>query len=87
MRLPRFYCFYPEPKVDSAVVKLTPKSLPSEIDLKLLKKVCQTAFNQRRKKIRTSLKLFLIEDDFANLSINSGLRAEDLSVKQYHQLS
>ncbi len=49
--------FNPRPKVDSALVKITPRKAPFEvIDEKMFFKVTEVAFNHRRKKIGTSLK-------------------------------
>ena len=49
--------FNPRPKVDSALVKITPRKAPFEVvDEKMFFKVTEVAFNHRRKKIGTSLK-------------------------------
>lgn len=49
--------FNPRPKVDSALVKITPRKAPFDvIDEKMFFKVTEVAFNHRRKKIGTSLK-------------------------------
>ena len=49
--------FNPKPKVDSALVMITPKKAPFEVlDEKLFFKVAEVTFNHRRKKIGTSLK-------------------------------
>ena len=49
--------FYPRPKVDSAIVRLTPREPPfSTEDWQLFHNVVRTAFGQRRKKLRNSLK-------------------------------
>jgi 16S rRNA (adenine1518-N6/adenine1519-N6)-dimethyltransferase len=83
------YLFFPEPKVDSAVVSLKPKksSDGTLVDIRLMKRICDGAFNQRRKKVLTSLNKFLSKDDFANLAIDHNLRAEDLSIEQYHKIT
>jgi len=78
-------CFTPPPKVDSAVVRLVPyaeKPWPCK-DVELLRKVCNTAFNMRRKTLRNNLKPMLSDEDFATLGIDPGLRPEDISVEQY----
>ena len=49
--------FNPRPKVDSALVRITPRKAPFDvIDEKLFFKVTEITFNHRRKKIGTSLK-------------------------------
>ncbi len=49
--------FNPRPKVDSALVKITPRKAPFVVvDEKMFFKVTEVAFNHRRKKIGTSLK-------------------------------
>jgi len=49
--------FNPKPKVDSALVMITPRKAPFEVlDEKLFFKVVEVTFNHRRKKIGTSLK-------------------------------
>lgn len=74
--------FYPPPKVMSACVRLTFKDI--EINDSLLIDIVQTAFNQRRKTIRNSLKVFYspeLEDQF-----DWGKRADELSAIDYIQL-
>ena len=49
--------FNPRPKVDSAIVRITPRKAPFEVlDERTFFKVTEVAFNHRRKKIGTSLK-------------------------------
>ena len=49
--------FYPPPKVTSAVVQIEALKLPNfDANLSNLEKVVATAFNQRRKMLRSSLK-------------------------------
>jgi 16S rRNA (adenine1518-N6/adenine1519-N6)-dimethyltransferase len=63
-------CFSPPPKVESAVIRLTRKaSQDLGCDEKLFKSVVKTAFNQRRKMLRNTMKpLFedpsVLEDNF-----------------------
>ena len=77
--------FEPAPKVESAFVRCIPHAIKPEIanDFNLFAKVVLAAFGQRRKTIRNTLKDFLNDSDFAHLKINSQLRAENLSVKDY----
>ena len=49
--------FNPRPKVDSALVRITPRKAPFDVlDEKVFFKVTEVAFNHRRKKIGTALK-------------------------------
>ncbi|MDF2176778.1 16S rRNA (adenine(1518)-N(6)/adenine(1519)-N(6))-dimethyltransferase RsmA [Aliiglaciecola sp. CAU 1673] len=81
--------FKPAPKVDSAVVRLVPyKNKPVEVaDAGLLNQVCATAFNQRRKTIRNSLKSLLSEEEIQSVGLNPELRAENLSLSDYAALT
>ena len=79
--------FNPPPKVESGVLRLTRKedySLPC--DEKLFFKTVKTAFQQRRKTLRNSLKTFNLSD---NLKANSifGKRPEQLNVNEFIALT
>jgi 16S rRNA (adenine1518-N6/adenine1519-N6)-dimethyltransferase len=81
------HVFNPPPKVESGVLRLTRKadySLPC--DEKLFFKTVKTAFQQRRKTIRNSLKTLNLSD---NLKANSifDKRPEQLSVKEFIDLT
>ena len=81
--------FDPPPKVDSAVVRLIPKT-PAEItvlDEALFARVVAAAFSQRRKTLRNTLASLLESDDFTRLGIASGLRAENLAVVDYEKIT
>ncbi|MFI1744564.1 16S rRNA (adenine(1518)-N(6)/adenine(1519)-N(6))-dimethyltransferase RsmA [Thalassobellus sediminis] len=79
--------FNPPPKVESGVLRLTRKedySLPC--DEKLFFKVVKTAFQQRRKTIRNSLKTLNLSDSLREDSI-FGKRPEQLNVQQFIELT
>ncbi|OAD91124.1 16S rRNA (adenine(1518)-N(6)/adenine(1519)-N(6))-dimethyltransferase [Aequorivita soesokkakensis] len=79
--------FNPPPKVDSGVLRLKRKedfSVPC--DEKMLYKVVKTAFQQRRKTLRNSLKSFNLSDKIKEDAI-FGLRPEQLSVSQFIALT
>lgn len=81
--------FDPPPKVDSAVVRLIPKT-PAEIaplDEALFARVVATAFSQRRKTLRNTLGGLLKPEDFAALGIDAGLRAEALPLADYERIA
>lgn len=79
--------FNPPPKVDSGVLRLTRKedlSLPC--DEKLFFRVVKTAFQQRRKTLRNSLKIFDLPENIKEDSI-FGLRPEQLSTARFIELT
>ncbi len=79
--------FDPPPKVDSGVIRLTRKenyTLP--VDEKLFFKVVKTAFQQRRKTLRNSLKTFNLSDNLRE-DIIFGQRPEQLSVQEFINLT
>ena len=79
--------FNPPPKVDSGVIRLTRKkdfSLP--VDEKLFFSVVKTAFNQRRKMLRSSLKSFKLSDTLKEDAIFA-MRPEQLSVSEFIKLT
>ncbi len=79
--------FNPRPKVDSAVVSLTPRPAPFEIrDEKLFFRIVNLCFSQRRKKIGTSLKKAGIVSKDADLPYLDE-RIENLSPEQIGELS
>lgn len=81
--------FEPAPKVESAFVRCVPHTnLPFIAkDTVLFAKIVMAAFGQRRKTIRNTLKEFLQDDDFVRLNLNPQLRAENLSVKNFVDIS
>lgn len=77
--------FSPIPKVESAIVRMHPIKQPTLVaeDEGLFSQVVISAFSQRRKTLRNTLRSYLNPEDFEALEINSGLRAENLSVTQF----
>ncbi|MFZ1744166.1 MAG: 16S rRNA (adenine(1518)-N(6)/adenine(1519)-N(6))-dimethyltransferase RsmA [Pontixanthobacter sp.] len=76
--------FTPPPKVMSAIVHVTPDAMPEGVSAKVLEQVSASAFGQRRKMLRQSLKnvpgaLTALSD----LSIDETRRAETLSVAEF----
>jgi 16S rRNA (adenine1518-N6/adenine1519-N6)-dimethyltransferase len=81
--------FDPPPKVQSAVVRLIPKPV-SELNARSQEKLAQvvlTAFSQRRKMLRNTLKSLLSEAAFAELGIDPTRRAEDITVADYVRIA
>lgn len=81
--------FEPAPKVESAFVRCVPhvKKPYMAQDYHLFYKIVLAAFGQRRKTIRNTLKDFLSDEDFVHLDLNPQLRAENLSVDNFVQIS
>ena len=81
--------FSPPPKVDSAMIKLLPRPLSVEQQAleKRLAIVVKTAFAQRRKTLKNSLKELLNDEDFNALGIDCKARAENLEPQHYYQIA
>ena len=81
--------FNPAPKVMSSIVRLEPHAQPPvNVDsVKMLNTVVTTAFSQRRKTLRNSLKKLITEADIIALEINPTLRAETISLEDFAKLS
>lgn len=77
--------FYPQPKVNSAVVRMVPRQMrtPEMQDELLFARIVTTAFSQRRKTLRNTLRNLLEAPDFEALAIDPGARAETLSVSDF----
>lgn len=80
--------FYPPPKVNSAVIKLSRNSTQDigckpEFYFALVK----AGFNQRRKTLRNSIKAFLGNGDTAELEGILSKRAEQLGVNEFIELA
>lgn len=81
--------FRPAPKVDSAIVRLTPhKERPFVAKCpKKLESLVRTAFSQRRKTLRNALKTLLPDINQDTMSIDLSKRAENISLEEYVNLS
>lgn len=80
--------FYPQPKVDSAIVRLVPKmdkAIAKDFDL--FEKIVASAFSQRRKTLKNTLKPFLEDSAFEALNLDPRARAEQLALKDYLAIS
>ena len=78
--------FHPPPRVDSAIVRMVPRDEPANIDVKLLEKMVQVAFSQRRKLLRHTLGAWLNERNFEG-PFDVQRRAEEVPVEEYIQLA
>ncbi|MCK9542987.1 MAG: 16S rRNA (adenine(1518)-N(6)/adenine(1519)-N(6))-dimethyltransferase RsmA [Novosphingobium sp.] len=76
--------FTPPPKVMSAIVHVTPADRPSGVSARVLERITEAAFGQRRKMLRQSLKgLPGALDALDTLGIDPQRRAETLSIDEF----
>ncbi|MBI5216846.1 MAG: ribosomal RNA small subunit methyltransferase A [Ignavibacteriae bacterium] len=86
-------CFYPKPKVISNVIQFSLfDELPFRANESLFRTVVKTAFGKRRKTLRNSLKYLPFEETkvvriLARISVDTTLRAEQLSPEQFTELT
>ena len=78
--------FDPPPRVDSAVVRMVPRAQPADIDPRLLERLVQVAFSQRRKLLRHTLGAWLTEQNFSG-TFDVQRRAEEVPVHEYLELA
>ena len=79
--------FFPKPRVNSSVISMTrKKNININFDLKLFDRLVKLSFQQRRKKIKNSLKKLDIKENILEDSI-FGLRPEQLSVNDFIRLT
>ncbi len=81
--------FYPQPKVNSAIIRLTPRLNITEavIDPIQFEQLVKLAFVHRRKTIRNNLKHHFTDADLINLHIDPQMRPEQLTISQFIHLS
>lgn len=85
-------CFWPAPKVDSAVLKITPIKR-EKIDEEKFFRVVRAGFAHPRKQLRRNLADGLnltvekIDAAFVSVKLNSKIRAEELSVEEWMALT
>ena len=81
--------FAPPPKVDSAVVRLTPRAHiePAAKDPALLEKLVNLCFQQRRKTLRNCLKTLVEPQHMDSLDAPLSVRPETLTVADFVTLS
>ena len=77
--------FDPAPKVDSAIVRLTPyQKLPYTADnIDNLDLLVKTAFSQRRKTLRNALKQLVSDEEAERVNLDLSKRAETISLEQF----
>lgn len=80
--------FTPPPKVMSAIVHVTPATMPEGVSARMLERLTEAAFGQRRKMLRQSLKgVPGALDALASLGIDETRRAETVSVAEFVALA
>lgn len=81
--------FNPPPKVDSAIVRLTPHAqLPHPADdVEMLEIVVREAFNQRRKTLRNTLKPLLDAEAIAEAGLDPTVRPEQVDLAGFVRLA
>lgn len=85
--------FMPQPKVDSAVVVLTPLERPADVgDRKQFNRVVKLCFAQRRKTLANNLKTLLPDKEdreklLADLDLDPRQRPEQLAISDFIRIS
>ena len=81
--------FYPPPKVQSAVVRLTPHATRPwpDCDRAKLSHIVTQAFSQRRKTLRNNFKTMFDDSTLLALGIDPSTRAETLSIADFVALA
>lgn len=84
--------FSPPPKVDSAIIRLKPRAIEQPAsDPKKLETLIKLGFSSRRKMLKNNLKSAIEVEPLSalleSLNINPQARAEDLSVREWIDLS
>ena len=76
-------CFWPQPEIDSAVIRLTRKARPPQVDPHALSQLLQTLFSRRRKQIGS----ILGRDHPLPAGVTPTMRPEQLDVEQLTALA
>jgi 16S rRNA (adenine1518-N6/adenine1519-N6)-dimethyltransferase len=80
--------FTPPPKVMSAIVHVTPAAMPEGVSARMLERLTEAAFGQRRKMLRQSLKSVPgALEALASLGIDETRRAETVSVAEFVEIA
>jgi len=83
-------CFYPSPNVDSAVIRFDLKPPPKEVNDEAFFQLIRTAFGQRRKMMKSSLKKLYPASSLCaaleNIGMHETARPEELSADQFVEL-
>jgi 16S rRNA (adenine1518-N6/adenine1519-N6)-dimethyltransferase len=80
-------CFYPPPKITSSVLTIQRESLIDQETRFHAFEISKVAFQQRRKKVRTSLSSIINEKQLEELNIDINSRAGNLSPNDYLKIA
>lgn len=75
--------FYPQPKVDSAIIKIIPQPIP-KINTEKFFKLVKKGFSSKRKMLKNNLRIN--SSILENSGLNLKARAENLSIKDWLKL-
>ena len=81
--------FSPQPKVDSAFLKITPGNSQHTnlLSVEVFRVIVRAAFSKRRKTIRNACKGFINEKQFLAVGIDPSSRPEEISVGSFIELT
>lgn len=81
--------FDPQPKVDSAMVRLIPYQVSpyEQVCVDALERIVANSFAMRRKTLTNNLKGIISVDELNALGIDGGRRPEQISIAEYVQLA
>ena len=81
--------FIPRPKVDSTVIKISPKNKDININTEIFENIVKTCFSQRRKKVKNNLDQLNINTiSLLELSnIDPDIRAENIDIEGFIRIS
>lgn len=81
--------FSPQPKVDSSIVRLTPRTTPvvSINNYEDFEKIVTASFAHRRKTLHNNLKTILTDEQLQSVNIDPSRRAETLTLYEFAALS
>ena len=81
--------FIPRPKVDSTVIKISPKNKDININTEIFENIVKTCFSQRRKKVKNNLDQLNINTiSLLELSnIDPDVRAENIDIEGFIRIS
>jgi len=81
--------FKPQPKVESAMLRLTPHTKPplKALNEALFSQIVKTAFMHPRKMLGNNLKGLISATELQNLSVNAKQRPQQLSVRHYVEIA
>ena len=80
--------FTPPPKVMSAIVHVEPGTMPEEVSARMLERLTEAAFGQRRKMLRQSLKgVPGAVETLEKLGVDPQRRAETVTVAEFVELA